>query len=59
MSRDIKAYDNELYEPVVTPQHIKESGQMSLLDWRRELVESGELGSKLLTHTVEIENNED
>lgn len=59
MTREIKAYDNELYEPVVTAHHLKEAGQMSLSDWRRELIESGELGSKLLSHTVELEISED
>jgi len=59
MSSEHRTHELDLYEPIITPMSIRESGQMDLADLRQQMIESGEVGQSAVAHTVQLDNNED
>jgi hypothetical protein len=59
MSSENRTHELDLYEPIITPLSIRESGQMNLADLRRQMIESGEVGHSVVAHSVQLDNNED
>jgi hypothetical protein len=42
-----------------SPLHIKASGQLSLEDYRRDLIETGELAKEAVASEVELDTSQD
>ena len=59
MSSESRTHELDLYDPIVTPMSIRESGQMDLTDLRQQMIESGDVGQSAVAHTVQLDNNED
>jgi len=58
MPGELRNYNADDYM-LTSPLHIKAAGQMTIEDYRRELIESGELAKEAVAHEVQLEINED
>lgn len=58
MPGEIRNYNEEDYR-TTSPIHIKAAGQMTIEEYRRELIETGELAKEAVAHEVQLEISED
>jgi len=58
MPGELRNYSFEDYQSS-SPIHIKASGQMTLEDLRRELIDSGELAKEVMRQEVELDISDD